>query len=507
MEWALDQLGNPVSASQRTLFSYGFRCGKCGEPVFRRSGPKRRPHFAHYGHSAKPECELYHPTAGLTTYGPKYAEVVVGPASSCTSLQGGLFLECKERGSYSLYMRLPQMPVNSEGVGEIEIRSGLGVRTYTASQLQRPRLIPVIPQIPVVEVTATGDLGAIGAVINAHVDKFRVSHNYFRGSETGGRLLAPEEPLEWGGSYRLLSQQPIGQIPEFTGLEVVQTKDMRGWYLYELILPSLSQMESEVGRETLTRILGRTIRAPHAHVYFVDPPPHHIEPDGTHVFPQTTTRFVLRRTEQSRISIYGSEQAIDSAHIAELGGEWVEITGLGIGDFTVLLDGREELLGRVEVCGLFQPRGVRVAFGNYAWEIFEPELRKAIRHGSYESLRVECPSSRVADRLALAQPVWAREGMCFILCGTPHGYIDADNFGSLDWTVPKTEGIEPPLIDAQIYVRRVWLEGLVARHGGPDALMCLRTQWTSSAIPVGYYESALHELSWLRPHILFSRFG
>ena len=506
MEWALDQLGNPVSASKRALFSYGFRCGRCGEPVFRRSGPKRRPHFAHYGHNAKPECEFYHPTAGLTTHGPGYVEMVGSAASSGTSLQGGLFLGCNERGSYSLYLKLPQIHVDTDDVSEIEIRSGLGVRTYTASQLQRPRLIPVIPQIPVAEVIATGVLGAVGAVIKARVDRFRGLHNYFRGSEIGGRLLAPEEPLEWGGSYRLLSQQSIGQIPEFAGLEVVQTVDMRGWYLYELTLPSLSQMESKAGRETLTRILGRTIRAPHAHAYFVDPPPHHIEPDGTYVFPQTTVRLVLRRTERSHISVRGSAQAEILGNVGELEGEWVVITSLGIGDFTVLLDGRDELFGRFEECGLFKPKGVRVAVGDRIWEIFESELQKTIRDGSYDGLCVECPSARVAEQLTLAQPLWAREDTRFTLCGIPHGLVDAGNFGSLIWPVPEGTGIEPHHIDAQTYARRVWLEGLVARLDGPDALMCLRRKW-NKALPTGYDESALSELSCLRPHIQFSRFG
>ena len=256
----------------------------------------------------------------------------------------------------------------------------------------------------------------------------------------------------------------------------------------------------------LTRNLGRTIRAPHAHAYFVDPPPHHIEPDGTHVFPQTTERLVLRRTERSHISIRQSVQADALANVVELMGEWVAITGLGIGDFTVLLDGREELLGRFEECGLFQPKGVRLAVGDCAWEIFEPELRKAIRHGSYEGLSVECPDIRVAEYLALAQPVWVREGTRFILCGIPHGLVDADNFGSFSWPVTEREAIEPPLLDAQSYARRVWLEGLVASLDGPDALLCLRKQW-NKASPAGCYESALSELSCLHPHIQYARFG
>ena len=163
-------------------------------------------------------------------------------------------MERKERGNYSLYLKLLQLPAGTDGIiGEVEIRSGLGVRTYMASQLQRPRLVPVIPQLPVAEVIATGDMGLAGAAIKASVDMFRGFGNYFRGGETGGRLLATEEPLEWGESYRLLTQQALGSVLEFVGLEVVHTKDLRGWCVYEITLPALSQVESEVLSSTSSR--------------------------------------------------------------------------------------------------------------------------------------------------------------------------------------------------------------------------------------------------------------
>ncbi|MHB8389428.1 MAG: hypothetical protein ACYDBH_07590 [Acidobacteriaceae bacterium] len=198
-------------------------------------------------------------------------------------------------------------------------------------------------------------------------------------------------------------------------------------------------------------------------------------------------------------------QAIAVAHVGELGDEWTTITGLEVGEFTVLVDGREELIGRIEDCGLFQPRGVRVVLGDRDWEIFEPELGKVIQHRTYEGMHVECPSAQVADQLTLEQPAWARAGARLTLCGIPHGLVDAGNFGSLCWPVPESADVSPPLLDSQIYARRVWLEGLVASLDGPDALMCLREQW-DKALPAGYNESALRKLSCLHPHIQYARF-
>lgn len=507
MDWARDQLGNLVHASQRGLFSYGLSCPTCGEPVRRRAGPQRRPHFAHYSHSAKPECENYYPSWGVAAApGPRRVSSDEPAASSAPSLQGGLFLERTDQSSYSLYLKLPQLPAGTSGAGEIEIRSGLGIRTYTVSQLYRPRLVPVVPQLPLVEVIAAGNLSAAGAAIKTHVERFRGAGNYFRASDVGGRLLVPNEPLEWGERYLLLTQQAIGPIPEGLGLGVETQKEWRGWYVYEIALPALPQMESELGREELCRYLERTIKTPRPRAYFIDPPPHHIEPDGTYVFPEKTERIFLRRTEHLRIDIEVSPKIITLPNVRYLTGEWVEITDIGVGGFTVILDGREELLGRIEECDLFQPIGVRVAVGDRTWEIFEPGLREAIRLSPHKSVNIECPSLRVADHLALAENVGAQDGPRIIISAVLPGPVNADNFGALAWPAPGEAGIEPTIVDAQTRARRAWLEGLVASCYGPDALMRLREQWGKALCP-GYRESDIHDLACLYPHIQFARTG
>lgn len=506
MDWAQDQLGKLIDASQSGIFSFGLFCPTCGEPVRKRVGTHRRPHFAHYSYSAKPECENYHPSRGTTatrvpggTGGEEHA-MASGP-----SLSSGLFLGPKKWGGYSLYLKLPQLPASTEDVGGIEIHTGLGVRHYRTSELQRPRSVPVIPQLPIAKVMVTGDLGTTAMVIRAHVDRFLDSGNYFYGSESGGRLLVPEEPLEWGESYRLLTQWVLGPVLECDGLQVTLTEKLCDWYVYEITLPTLAQAESKSGKEALSRDLGRMIRAPRAHVYFVDPPPHHIEPDGTYVFPATVERITLRRTGSCRINIRQSAQVGTVAIVTDLADEWVEITGIGTGDFTVLLDDREELLGRMGECDFFKPRGVGVSVNGRTWELFEPELRKITQSGLQEDLLVECPSLRVAEHLSFAQPLWVREGAYFTCHIKPCSFVDAGNFGALTWPVPEQAGIQPFPIDTQTYARRAWLEGLVLSLYGADTLMHIRKLWDTS-LSTSYYESVPYELSDLYPHIQFARF-
>jgi hypothetical protein len=366
--------------------------------------------------------------------------------------------------------------------------------------------VPVIPQIPIARVTVTGDLGAAAAVITEHVDRFRGLGNYFCGSELGGRLLAPEEPLEWGESYRLLSQRALWPVVECDGLEITPTEKLGDWYVYEVTLPAFAQTESESRREALSRDLGRIVRAPRAHAYFVDPPPHHIEPDGTYVFPETVERITLRRTGCSRISIRQGAQVGALAIVTDLAADWVEITGIGPSDFTVFLDDREELLGRIGECDLFQPRGVGVPVGDHTWELFEPGLKNIIQSGLQDDVRVECPTLRVAEYLAFTQPLWVREGAYFTFHIKQCRSADAGNFGTLVWPVPEKLGAHEFPIDAQAYARRTWLEGLVVSLYGAAALMHARKLWDTS-LSTSYYESVPNKLSGLAPHIQFARFG
>lgn len=506
MDWARDQLGNLIQAAQRGLFSYWLRCPTCGEPVRRRAGLERRPHFAHYSYSAKPECEYYHPSSGSAVHGSPQARDEEQATSSSSSLQGGLFLE-RRASSYSMYLKLPRLAAEAGDIGELKIWAGLGERTYTASQLQRAKLVPAIVQLPLVKVSASGALAHAAEAIRMHVSMFRSAGNYFRVSEAGGRLLAPLEPLEWGERYRLLTQEALGSAPVDFGIEVESNEGRRGWIFYELRLPTLAQAGDDSTREAIGRYLGRTINAPRARVYFVDPPAHHVEPDGTHIFPETTERIVLRRPGGSRVTIVIGAQSVNSARVRDLGDEWCEVTGFSTDEFIVLLDEREELLGRFEKCDLFRPEGVRVVVGEQVWEIFQPELRDAVQHRSHKVVRIECPTMLVTEQLALEKNAWTQDGKVFTLLEPQSEPIaDAGNFGALAWLETTAPAFESRKATPQVLATRVWIEGLVARLDGPDALLRLRINWNGATS-----EDALgvrvSELVWLQPHLHFVRSG
>lgn len=488
MDWARDQLGNLIHASQQRLFSYGLSCPTCGEPVRRRAGPERRPHFAHYSHSAKPECEHYHPswpTDGRQRYFPGGTDKLGQPTGIRSA--SGIFLERTEQGSFSLYLKLPQLVIGIATVGEIEIRTGLGIRTYTASQLNRPLYVPVVARRPLAEVAASDDLVAIGMATRSEISRFRESGNFFRMNDTRARLMAPEEPLEWGEKYWLLTSHALRPFAAHLGLQVECKEERRGWYVYELALATLSPTHS--ASRALAQYLGRAIRAPYARAYFAEPPPHHIELDGTHIFPETTERIVIRRTALARVSIEG----ITGAIIGELADEWLEIKNLRVGSFMVLVEEREALLGRIEECELFQPRGVRLTVGTSSWEIFEPEAHEIICQGPHHGIEIKCPTMRVAERVSLDPNAWLQDGTRFTFTGTPPVAIDAENFGSLFWPLEEEPRVR---LDQGEEARRAWLEGVIASRYGPDVLIRLRKQWED-----GRADNVVPELAWLQPYI------
>jgi hypothetical protein len=314
-----------------------------------------------------------------------------------------------------------------------------------------------------------------------------------------------QEPLEWGERYYLLTQQPFVPSPVNFGVEIAAEGERHGWYFYEVGLPTFAQSGDDSARAEFERYLGRTIRPPRPRVYFVDPPAHHVEADGTHVFPETTEKILVRRTAGCQVQIEECTKVRDGAQVHDLDDVWCEITGIASGDFTVLADGREALPGRLEDCRLFQPKGVRMTVGDSTWEIFEPGLRNAVLHGSQKDPRIECPSARVAEHLAMENNHWASEGRTFrVVEVNREPVFDGNNFGVFIWTGVETRAIGPRVMDPQMLARRVWIEGIVARHSGPVEVFQIRRQWSkaaSSRLP----EISGDTLAWLQPYIQFAR--
>jgi hypothetical protein len=313
-----------------------------------------------------------------------------------------------------------------------------------------------------------------------------------------------QEPLEWGEWYYLLTQQPLVPTSLNFGVAIAAEGERLGWYFYEVGLPTFAQSGDHSARVDFERYFGRTIRPPYPRVYFVDPPAHHVEADGTHVFPETTEKIIVRRTAGCQVHIEESTKVLDGAQVHDLDDEWCEITGIASSDFTVFADGHEALLGRLDDCKLFQPKGVRMTVGDSTWEIFEPGFRNAVIDGSQEDLRIECPSARVAEHLAIENNHWASDGRTFRLVEVSREPVfDGNNFGVLIWTEVETRAISLRVMDPQMLAQRVWIEGIVVRLSGPVAVFLIRKQWSNARLP----EISIDKLAWLKPYIQFARSG
>ncbi len=473
MDWAHDQLGNSVHASDRQLFSYGFTCPTCGERVRRRAGLERRPHFAHYSNSAKPDCENYHPSTGeAIAIATRAWERAQRPARlEALSLAGAVVLERVEGGRFSLFLKLPRLKSDADVPGQLEVRSGLGVRKYSATQLCRPQFVTVAPRVPLVEVIGTEQLVGAMAAVEDDISSFRLSGNIFRAAGDGGQLLAPEEPLEWGETYRLYTQRPTVPPPTELSCALVAQGGTQGWYLYEIELPLYEKLEA-AGRDEISRFLRRTIRQRSSRAYLVEPVPHHIDPDGQYVFPELNAPLVVRTYGTCSLTVEGS--ACTSETRLERAGEWTLVSGLGIGEFSILVDGQPQITGRSDECPLFCPVGVRVTVDDLSMEVFESGLRDAMRGRKALNAIIECQSTRIAQDIKLQKDEWDQRGRHFYskpaICEPE---IDAGNFGSIFWPkVPTgtTSVQEHSSENVPLDARVVWLQGLLVQAvGGKSA--------------------------------------
>ncbi len=337
MDWARDGIGNLVHSSQPGIVAYGLRCPTCGEPVRRRAGSQRRPHFAHFSFLAKPECEYYHPSPGLSASFTGRNRIGQQPTETNSALRISILLELRRGVEYSLYLQLPRL-TNVDGcVGEIEIQSGLGIRKYSVAHLQKHRQVPVTPTIPLVTISASGAAAGIASEIELRIAQFRIAGNYFHVGDRGAMLIPAEEPLRWGERYVLLHNQPLTEVAGCSATVVHRGREALGWHLHEIELPDFEVAGNEHSIAATSRLLGRRIDSPRSRVYVVFPPPHHFDVDGTYVFAAPIARIILRRTDGGNVRVITDSLDMSEPITRQLAVEWFEITNLGTGTFAVLL--------------------------------------------------------------------------------------------------------------------------------------------------------------------------
>lgn len=507
MDWARDQLGQLVHASQGGNLSYRvLSCPLCRERVYRRAGQQRRAHFAHFSHRAKPECENYHPSESHSVAGPSPYREGGQSDAPVSAPQVAILLEVND-DKVAMYLRLPAFPGIANSEEAVELRTGLGIRRYSVTALCRSRIVPVTLRLPLVTVVASSPPGVSGAtkeVIEAGVSAFRSNGNFFRFGESGRRLLGVNEPLEWGERYSLLTQRRLPSASGVFGIDCEVTYEQAGWVLYEITLPSLDWAATNEAKGAIERYLNRRIVLPRPRAHFISPPPHHVEIDGTHVFPEGTQEVVLWTGGPGDIYI----QSISSRARFQIERDnetcRLSISGDETFEFTVQLNGRDVAMGRMESCPIFMPSGVQVLVDGRALDIFRGDLPDIVRAREQPKLKIAFPSERVARLFELAEANWKREGAAptFTSFSREPGF-DAKNFGSLAHPPAVSVNDELAGADGQLVARQVWIAGLIARLSEG----AIAYQHGEQAHPtLGPHRLRIYdpELEWLRPYVAFA---
>lgn len=484
MDWARDHLGNDVPAWRGGMSGFGLTCPSCGEPVRRRAGGERRPHFAHYSHRAKPDCDNYFPSLGsavITGLGTGFR----APASRWKreSLSCGLFLAAAAgRASLSLWLRIPPMNLGTTAVGRLEVQSGLGQRTYQLTDLSTPRLVPLAPQAPLAAIAGFGDLLPLAAELAGQVGAFAADRNLFYADEKGGRFIFSDEQLEWGARYRLLSLHEIAPLQELGSvLSWKPEGKFGGWYSYELTLPSAFIGSKPDLPKGIAEFLGHRIRSPRPRLYVVDPLPHHVEIGGAYVYPMPPESLLLRRIGSGETSVTASTGTV-ATDISGHGDDWVRVEGLWADacEYAIAIDGIDQVIFRVEPCELFCPAGVSVVSGDLSWDLCADAPLDA--HAlTARTVNVDCSSARIAAHLARLNDGWVLEGTQLSLPGGSAKDLYAGSFGELRGVVPNSPHMSEESGAAMRALQQspsvgiiCWIEQLVVRDYGSAGVSRVR---------------------------------
>lgn len=510
MDWARDYLGNDVPAWQGGMSGFGLTCPSCGEPVRRRAGGERRPHFAHYSHRAKPDCDNYFPSQGSAVMtGPVTGSRVTPSQWKRESLSCGLFMAAEpEHASLTLWLRIPPINLDATAVGRLDIQSGLGYRTYQLTDLSVARLVPLAPQVPLAVIAGFGDLLPLVAELAGQVGAFVADRNLFYANEKGGRFIFSDEQLEWGAQYRLLSLNEIAPLPELSSVLSWKIEGkFGGWHSYIFTLPSAFIGSKPDLPKEIAEFLRHRIRSPRPRLSVVSPMPHHIDICGAYVYPVPPESLLLRRSGRGETSVTAPIGMV-ATDICEQGDEWVRVKGMWVGtcDYAIEIDGCEQVIFRIEPCELFCPPGISVVSGDFSWDLCTNAPLDA-RALTTRTVNIDCRSTRIAAHLARLNDGWVLEDTHLLLPGGSAKYLYAGSFGELRDVVAALLHAPEKNGGAMCAAQRLpsvgvsrWLEHLVVRDYGPEGACHVR-RYLSNPSPENFYRLGPIVASRLMPYV------
>lgn len=496
MHQALDGSGRLVHAGQVNPYRFDFKCPWCGEPVFRKKGSERRAHFSHYSSNQGAKCEYY-----IATLGGGVGTLINRGAIAARVHEFHrpiLCIECDGRGSTALSLRLPLLRGDVDGGdGDLSVTSKFGVRSFNANELRTTQFFPVTPECPPARCTASGELAWIGHDVDDALAQFSFTGNFFRVSEGRGTLLRKEEPLEIGKQYRLLSQ---GQIFErrTIGLTVDTESTYRGWYRYLVTLPASMSRLSGSALEAAESYLGRRINEARPRADIIWPLPHHLEPDGTEVFGEETSKILLRLSASERAELRSYTRSAVLPERSASGEVEADLTGLTDEVLLVFVDGKECARLKVSECAPFRPRGVQLRDSTSVSEVFERSAAEALADPTVNKELI-VPSPRVWKliRLSGERISPAPDGTVLPLVGNWRS-LEAESFGSC--AMPETAQVarRAPEVVCRLPPE---LTAILRCAAGEDAVEKLGDLLAAGDI-VGVHKLTIElNLTWLYPNI------
>jgi hypothetical protein len=502
MQWAKDQLGNLVNASERRQFRFGFVCPTCGERVRLRAGLANRPHFAHYSHSPKPDCGHYHPSIRDGSRGGVTFASDENQRPKRLDAHGGVFIERGAGGRFSIYLKLPRTDVSFQSEGTIRVQSGLGEKKYSAEQLRRPgNFVRIVPRVPLVSVEQVGDMWPVVAAIQDDASEFCSSWNMFRGATDTGRLLARSDPLEWGGAYWMLTQERLYSRPDFLRCDLISNFSSGGWLLYKVTLPAEEAILGSKSSIEISAFVGRAIYSPRPHAFVIYPLSHHIDHDGSLIYPTSVEEIRVRRSPNSNIEFSGPFVPKDF-QLEETDPEYASMVGLSEGEVEIYCESVFQFAMRIEPTLLFRPSGIQVFVGDMDFELFDARLKTILAEHISIPVTLSAPTSRIADLISLDKNSWVRTNTQYAsTISTLKPSIGAGNFGEIVWRQLSldSEAERSLAIETNEHDARAWVEGLICRLAGPSTLRQVQACWEGGrkTLP-GIFDS---KYAWLRPYI------
>jgi hypothetical protein len=474
MHWAIDYLGKEVAADRISVYSSRFRCPCCGEPVFhKKRGVERRAHFAHF--SSSPDCELYYPGSGGD---PTFRPSQMSGASKGTWREAtngaSLYLKIESRHQATLQIRLPIVADVSDLQGSITLNSTYGVPApISISALSKAIYRRVPMSCPPATCTASRGAEEVASQVEQALSEFKFANNFFRASPVGGVLLHPDDPLEAGTSYWLITQTFLRNAVTALGLKVEEHPDAGGWHRYLLSMPGQEVLARPTIQASLEQFLGRAITSAAKRAIVVYPPPNHFDPDGIGVYGQETTSLLVRCPEGLEVRAAGTSTASTARQELEFEPGFVRITGLSQGDLTIVVDGLIHDRVRIRECAPFRPSGVRIKTGELSVELFEPTAT-ALLMTNVEDLEVSVPTNKSWRLIQISgSKINPMPNGCSLLLHGPQSDLRAENFGSVSPRAPAPESIE--ISNSSVSRDLVaTLSALSLRHSGTHAAKALQ---------------------------------